>query len=170
MIVLPPPPPLLRLRCHLLLLASSNLVRQARYLLSFFYTRQQCSLRSLAIMCQGLLDDAGGPLVNTSVQPWNQVKPNKLKLMAKELRDEVTRRHAASENVLSIPVENRKTQAMKDKSVWKLLADKWNDPLYFPVTSVKEDTHSDFLQLIALSFETVSHMQPATVKKVHKKW
>jgi len=68
-----------------------------------FYTRQQCSLRSLAIMCQGLLDDAGGPLVNTSVQPWNQVKPNKLKLTAKELRDEVTRRHSASENVLGIP-------------------------------------------------------------------
>jgi len=68
-----------------------------------FYTRQQCSLRSLAIMCQGLLDDAGGPLVNTSVQPWNQVKPNKLKLTAKELRDEVTRRHSASGNVLGIP-------------------------------------------------------------------
>lgn len=227
-----------------------------------FYTRQQCSLRSLAIMCQGLLDDAGGPLVNTSVQPWNQVKPNKLKLTAKELRDEVTRRHSASENVLGIPprpnawtvaraqewlndnpitiagevaflkaairqhvdtggaegvpgagaagaranwhgkyphlrlihamvdhdnikrayitrghlpsgrmtVENRNTQATKDKSVWKLLADKWNDPLYFPVTSVKENTHSDFSRPIALSFEIVSHMQPATVEKVQEKW
>jgi len=67
-------------------------------------------------------------------------------------------------------VENRNTQATKDKSVWKLLADKWNDPLYFPVTSVKENTHSDFSRPIALSFEIVSHVQPATVEKVQEKW
>jgi hypothetical protein len=50
------------------------------------------------------------------------------------------------------------------------MADKWNDPLFLPVTSALPDVHSEFARPIPLAFDTVSHMQPATAEKVEKRW
>lgn len=51
-----------------------------------------------------------------------------------------------------------------------MVANKWNDPLFLPITSLKPDTHSDFSLPIALSYESVSKLQPASVEKVEEKW
>ena len=109
----------------------------------------------------------------TKIQPnWHGKYPHLRLIHAMVDHDNIKRAYITRGHLPSgrMTVENRNTQATKDKSVWKLLADKWNDPLYFPVTSVKENTHSDFSHPIALSFEIVSHMQPATVEKVQEKW
>jgi len=51
-----------------------------------------------------------------------------------------------------------------------MVANKWNDPLFLPITSLKPDTHSDFSLPIALSYESVNKLQPASVEKVEEKW
>jgi hypothetical protein len=51
-----------------------------------------------------------------------------------------------------------------------MVANKWNNPNFLPVTSVKNDTHCNFARPILLSFETVSTLQPATMEKVEEKW
>ena len=66
-------------------------------------------------------------------------------------------------------VENRKTAAAVESSVWYMVSKKWNDPLFSPVTSVK-DTHSDFSRPIAIPYESVGKLQPATPEKVEEKW
>ena len=67
-------------------------------------------------------------------------------------------------------IENRNTAEARASTVWQLMADKWNDPLFLPTTAVRADTHSDFARPLALSFELVSHMQPATADKVEERW
>ena len=66
-------------------------------------------------------------------------------------------------------VENRRTAAAIAQNVWVLVAAKWNDKEYHPITSVK-DCHSDFSNPIAIPFELISHLQPATPEKVEEKW
>ena len=63
-------------------------------------------------------------------------------------------------------LENRNTVEARSGNVWEMVAKKWNDPLYLPVTSVKEHTHFDFSCPLALSFESVSTLKPATADKV----
>jgi len=67
-------------------------------------------------------------------------------------------------------IEQRNTPAALASNVWQMVATKWNDPLFLPVTSVKPNTHSDFARPIPLSFDTVSMLQPATMEKVEEKW
>jgi hypothetical protein len=67
-------------------------------------------------------------------------------------------------------IEQRNTQAAMESNVWHMVANKWNDLNFLPVTSVKSDTHSNFARPISLSFETVSTLQPATMEKVKEKW
>ena len=67
-------------------------------------------------------------------------------------------------------IEQRNTPAALASNVWQMVANKWNDPLFLPVTSVKPNTHSDFARPIPLSFDTVSMLQPATMEKVEEKW
>jgi hypothetical protein len=66
-------------------------------------------------------------------------------------------------------IENRKTEGAIQANVWHKVAQTWNDPLFHPRTSVK-DSHSDFAQPIAIPFEAVSSMSPATPEKVEEKW
>ena len=78
-------------------------------------------------------------------------------------------------NRLNVPsgrmaVENRNTAAARASNVWQMVANKWNDPLFLPITSLKPDTHSDFSLPIALSYESVNKLQPASVEKVEEKW
>ena len=67
-------------------------------------------------------------------------------------------------------VKNRYTEELRRSSVWQLMADKWNDPMFLPITTALPDVHSEFALPIPLAFETVSHMQPATVEKVEERW
>ena len=67
-------------------------------------------------------------------------------------------------------VENRNTEEVRRSSVWQLMADKWNDPLFLPVTAALPDVHSEFARPIPLAFDTVSHMQPATAERVEERW
>jgi hypothetical protein len=42
-----------------------------------------------------------------------------------------------------VAIEQRNTPAALALNVWQMVTDKWNDPLFLPVTSVKPNTHSD---------------------------
>ena len=215
-------------------------------------------MKGLAILCQGLKNENGQPLVDPSALPWSAAKrQTEIKLTAIDLRKEVNRRAVASGNILSGPrpkawtipratqwleenpitdaadlafikstiaertliaeraaiealappnpnvnigngpvgnwvgkyphlrlihclidddniktaylarnncpsdrmvVENRNTPEARAGNVWVMVSDKWNDTDFFPVTSVKPDTHSDFAAPIYCAFESVSHM------------
>jgi len=67
-------------------------------------------------------------------------------------------------------LENPNTPKARAANVWQMVAMKRNDPTFLPVTSVKPETHSDFSLPIALSFESVNKLQPATADKVESKW
>jgi len=80
----------------------------------------------------------------------------------------------AYQNRLNVPsgrmdVENRKQPAVLAANVWHMVAAKWNDTSFQPVTSVKA-THSDFARPISIPFDVVSNCQPATPEKVEEKW
>jgi hypothetical protein len=49
-----------------------------------------------------------------------------------------------------------------------MVANKWNDPLFQPTTSVKQ-THSDFSRPISTPYDAISKIQPATPEKVEQK-
>ena len=49
-------------------------------------------------------------------------------------------------------VENRNTEEMRRSFVWQLLADKWNDPLFLPITAALPDVHSEFSGPIPLTY------------------
>ena len=223
------------------------------------------SLKALALLSLGLTNDDGTPIFDLSVLPWSAAAPpSSLKLSAKELRCEVTRRCVAAENVLNAPrpgqwpvkkstewlignpivaeeevafikktildrvsvsehaglegvpslpssksgggnwvgkypylrlihaiiddndiktaylrrlhipggrmaVENRNTEAARTSNVWYMVAEKWNDELFSPTTSIK-DSHSDYSWPIAIPWESVEKLQPATPEKVEEKW
>ena len=234
-----------------------------------FYEGNGNSLKALAILCQGLTDKDGQPLVNPSALPWSAAeRPSAIKLTAGDLRKEVERRTIASGNILAGPrpkawtiprlskwlddnpisdvaevafikstiaervhvakraaeeapaprnnggvgggsignwvgkyphlrlihciiddndikaaylarnncprdrmvVENRNSPEARAANIWVMVANKWNDAEYMPVTSLKPETHSDFAQPIYCAFEAVSHMQSATPEKVEEKW
>lgn len=52
-------------------------------------------------------------------------------------------------------IENRNSEEAKASSTCQLLANKWNDQLFFPVTLPLPDLHSEFCHPILLSFDTV---------------
>jgi hypothetical protein len=67
-------------------------------------------------------------------------------------------------------VENRNTEESRVANCWVKVANKYNDPTFLPVTSMRPDTHSDFTQPIHCPHEAVSHMTPATPGNVEEKW
>ncbi|KAL3788385.1 hypothetical protein HJC23_009191 [Cyclotella cryptica] len=67
-------------------------------------------------------------------------------------------------------LENRNTVEARTASVWQMMADKWNDPLFLPVTAALPNLHSDFSQPIPVLHELVSHMQLANADKVEERW
>ncbi len=64
-------------------------------------------------------------------------------------------------------IENCNTAKTRGESVCQFLADKWNDPLFFFISTSFLDLHVDFSCPI---LETVSHMHPPIVKKCEEKW
>ena len=76
------------------------------------YVSEGRSLNALAILSLGLKDDDGSPTFNPSVLPWSAaLRPTALKMTAKDLRAEVTRRNVAIENVLTAPRPGKWTVA-----------------------------------------------------------
>lgn len=60
-----------------------------------FYVSQGCSLKGLIILCKGMKDKSGAPLVDPALPPCNSMlKSGSMKPTAKELRAEVV--HCAS--------------------------------------------------------------------------
>jgi hypothetical protein len=67
-------------------------------------------------------------------------------------------------------VENRNSH-VRDKTVWELIADLWNDPTFEPRTEGNlSDLHIDFAEPIDLRFEKVASMNPANPKLVQGKF
>lgn len=67
-------------------------------------------------------------------------------------------------------IENRNTVEARMGTVWQMMADRWNDPNFLPVTGIFPELHSDFSRPIALNHDYVSQMQVATAEKVEEKW
>ena len=64
----------------------------------FFYACAGHSLKALAILCQGLKNENGQPLVDPSALPWSAAKrQTDIKLTAIDLQKEVNRRAMAWE-------------------------------------------------------------------------
>ena len=66
--------------------------------------------------------------------------------------------------------ENRNTVEARTGTVWQMLADRWNDPNFLPVTGIFPELHSDFSRPMAINHDYVSQMQAATAEKVEEKW
>ena len=41
-------------------------------------------------------------------------------------------------------IENRNTLKARMGTVWQLLADRWNDPNFLPISGIFPDLHNDF--------------------------
>lgn len=67
-------------------------------------------------------------------------------------------------------LENRNSVDKQPKTVWQMLAEKWNDPLFAPETEELGDLHSDFVLTQHLTFMHVEHMATATPEKCHSKF
>ena len=80
-------------------------------------------------------------------------------------RDEIKRAFLTCHDLTGgrMEIENSNTAETRGASVWQLLANKWNDPLFLPISASFPDLHAE-------SFETVSHMHPATAEKCEGKW
>ena len=68
------------------------------------YEKENRSLKALAFLSFGLLNDDGSPTFNPAVLPWSAaLRPTTLKMTAKELQSEIVRRNVATENVVHAP-------------------------------------------------------------------
>ena len=67
-------------------------------------------------------------------------------------------------------VKNRNLAETRAASFWQLIANKWNDLLFLPIMEVLPNVYLDFSQQIAVAFESLSHMQSASVEKVEERW
>ena len=68
------------------------------------YVSQNNSLKALALLSLGLLNDDGSATFNPANLPWSAaLRPTTLKMTAKELRQEVLRRNVAVGNILTAP-------------------------------------------------------------------
>ena len=72
-----------------------------------FYVSEGHSLKALIILCEGLQDETGAPLLDFSLPPWSLVgKASTFKPNSSELRAEVLR-CAALDSSISVPPVQR---------------------------------------------------------------
>ena len=77
-----------------------------------WYVAENRSLKALAFLSLGLLNDDGIPTFDPAVLPWSAaLQPTTLKMTAKDLRAEVVRRNVATDNVLHAPCPGQWTVA-----------------------------------------------------------
>ncbi len=67
-------------------------------------------------------------------------------------------------------VENRNSVARRQKTVWELVSEKWNDPLFAPETEELPNTHHDFFDSEIIDHSLVSEMVAATPEKCSGKF
>lgn len=77
-------------------------------------------------------------------------------------------RHDISSSRLE--VENRKSAEKKGKTVWQMVADKWNDAEFSPTTEELPDLHSDFIVEETIFHFGVEDMAKATAEKCEAKF
>jgi hypothetical protein len=63
-------------------------------------------------------------------------------------------------------VENRNTEEVKAASVWQMMADKWNDKHFVPVTASQPDWHPHYADSETITHEMVSDYLPLNAEKV----
>ena len=66
-------------------------------------------------------------------------------------------------------VENRNMEKLRRLLVWQLMVDKWNDPLFLPISAALPGVYSECAWPILVVFDTVSHMQQAISEKVEER-
>ena len=67
-------------------------------------------------------------------------------------------------------MENRNSTNNRRQTLWELVAEKWNDPMFSPETEAVEDLHSDFVNSRILSYKEVELMHKATADRVQAKY
>ena len=223
------------------------------------YAKQNMSLKSLVVLCSGLKDQDGSPLMDINLPPWNRIARKNIKPNQAELRYEINRRftqfgctgpkpkpkhwrneqilgwleehpisdpadvcflketmekqrqlqiqsfdarqqeqealelnwtgiypflrltHCVIENTIKqaylhrydidssrTTVDNRNSDTARNKTVWEMIAELWNNPDFAPETSVLV-VHPDFYESHKIEHELVRGMSIATAKKVKEK-
>ena len=66
-------------------------------------------------------------------------------------------------------IENRNSTEQRVKTVWEMLSEKWNNPLFNPVSVEVPDLHSNFGAEISLAHRKVADFAPATPEKIQHK-
>jgi hypothetical protein len=84
-----------------------------------------------------------------------------------EIRHAYTTRNDISNE--RIVLDNQKSTEKRAKTVWELVADKWNDIAFEPETNVIDDLHSDFSCSIKIPHNKVALLSLATPDKVLEK-
>ena len=69
-----------------------------------------------------------------------------------------------------IHLDNQKSVNKRPKTVWEMLAAKWNDPDFSPATEEIPDLHSDFVVSQVLTWSSVESLTPATPEKCQEKF
>ena len=68
-----------------------------------------------------------------------------------------------------LAIKNRNMAEAHESNVSYLVANKWNDPNFLPVTLVKLDMHSDFAHPVPITFEIIERLELATFETVEEK-
>lgn len=69
-----------------------------------------------------------------------------------------------------LEIENRNSTERRQATVWDKLAEKWNDPLYNPVSEEIPELHSRYIVSLDLGHKNVADMSPATPEKCQSKF
>jgi hypothetical protein len=67
-------------------------------------------------------------------------------------------------------IEIQNTPEAKASTVWVMMTDQWNDPLFSPSTVLMGHLHSDFILPIVIDHDAVTDMAVATSEMVKEKW
>ena len=67
-------------------------------------------------------------------------------------------------------IDNRNSIEKRNKSVWELISDKFNDPTFTPVTEALPTLHSDFTCSEEIGHDLVKHFSRATPEKCQSKF
>ncbi len=84
-----------------------------------------------------------------------------------EIRHAYTKRNDISNE--RIVLDNQKSVEKRARTVWELLADKWNDIEFEPESEVFEELHSEYSRTIKIPHHKVALLSLATPDKVQEK-
>ena len=67
-------------------------------------------------------------------------------------------------------IKNRNTPETRAACCWAMMAAKWNDPLFSPLSILVGELHSDFGGLTVIDHDVISNLTATTAEKVKDKW